>query len=495
MSDWKDFGFQIILAIIGSSLFGIVSTNLYSIFIQPNFDFIITGSSHIQNTLHTSVTGSSHIQNTSQYRIIIINKGLTAATDARLTLFFNGNLTKHNILAFENISKEPVNTSKSLSSIVINVKRFSPNAIVLVNANVTFENQQPIYYISVAHAQTTVSSTNMSKEQQISTFAVPISNNIGLKISLLIIASILSFISFITIAILRKKKARPDLISNIIRDIIVIRNELQNDENSKRIFLFKTWASNDEVTKRCIIHNYQDYQLIDEFYCTISERDLILSQKNILNSLAIEYNKQSLNVVKMVTNDIVWENYYLRHNESNKNFNIIFTILCIFLGSFIVNIIVNTMTNILIQLNSRQLDSNIIFSIQTALRGLTMFLIIIGIYRFRASFFKIYKITDNYPEHFLSKSELMILFGFSMAISNIFIKLIPSNIDKFVNDYPADLLGIPLITVIRMGALILVLTKLNLKSKFSLFLVSVLFIVFIISLLFIIGPYNYKYNQ
>jgi hypothetical protein len=84
------------------------------------------------------------------------------------------------------------------------------------------------------------------------------------EFSLLIALALLSF----AIALRRKKRSKSKFASDILADLMKVRNELNNNHKSDPngiILRLHTWGS-DTDNERQIVSDYKDYQKIDDFY-------------------------------------------------------------------------------------------------------------------------------------------------------------------------------------------------------------------------------------
>jgi hypothetical protein len=62
---------------------------------------------------------------------------------------------------------------------------------------------------------------------------------------------------------------------------VSIRDQLQENMLSQKIFHLESWLSKDENDKRHVFDDYSDYKHSDNFYQKLKERDNDLSNKNI----------------------------------------------------------------------------------------------------------------------------------------------------------------------------------------------------------------------
>jgi hypothetical protein len=203
MASWRESLFQLVLAIIGSSLFGLALSNLYSILSQPSID------------IQVKETKSYYSLNNNILTTTITNLGRTAANDIRLTMAFNSSLMNYTIFTTENItSKQEIKPVQKLpipSSIIINIRRLSPNSIMVVNTETDAPPSKDLYFISATYGQNTIIRTNaanatnfLSNTRSNGNFEL-YNNPTDFNEILLIASSILSFGSFLALAMRRRK--------------------------------------------------------------------------------------------------------------------------------------------------------------------------------------------------------------------------------------------------------------------------------------------------
>jgi hypothetical protein len=102
-----------------------------------------------------------------------------------------------------------------------------------------------------------------------------------------------AIISFITaliykrIRLFKKRLSRPKFIFEIVKEIVTIKEAIQNNKDSKRIFSIELWFSKDTEEKLKIFNDYSDYYHLDDFYLKLRERDEFMSRKNHSNSIGI----------------------------------------------------------------------------------------------------------------------------------------------------------------------------------------------------------------
>lgn len=96
---------------------------------------------------------------------------------------------------------------------------------------------------------------------------------------------------------------------NILKEIVSIRDHLQQNVLSQKIFHLEPWLSKDQDDRRHVFDDYQDYKLIDNFYKKLKERDNELSNKNIEQEELKEHNNKCLTLATNTIEKINWTEY------------------------------------------------------------------------------------------------------------------------------------------------------------------------------------------
>ena len=96
---------------------------------------------------------------------------------------------------------------------------------------------------------------------------------------------------------------------NILKEIVSIRDHLQQNVLSQKIFHLEPWLSKDQDDRRHVFDDYQDYKLIDNFYKKLKERDNELSNKNIKQEELKEHNNKCLTLATNTIEKINWTEY------------------------------------------------------------------------------------------------------------------------------------------------------------------------------------------
>jgi hypothetical protein len=114
---------EIVVAVLGSSLIGILLTNFAIDYNQPKIRM---------NVIEDPVK----IPGQKRYDTTILNEGNAAATNLRITLhYLSGNITNYRIVYSDEYSTSFINP-KLQSALITNVSRFAPSGIILIHTTV-----------------------------------------------------------------------------------------------------------------------------------------------------------------------------------------------------------------------------------------------------------------------------------------------------------------------------------------------------------------------
>jgi hypothetical protein len=134
-----------------------------------------------------------------------------------------------------------------------------------------------------------------------------ITNVVLLPLSLYVLA----FLSF-GIAFRHKRRCKSKLASNVLKDMMKVRDELVNNDKagpSGIILRLHTWGS-DTYNERQIVSDYRDYQKIDDFYSTVESRNSYLLQKQVSSDELNERNQACVNKAKIINTEINWRKFH-----------------------------------------------------------------------------------------------------------------------------------------------------------------------------------------
>lgn len=111
---------EIVVAVIGSGLLGILLTNIITEYNLPVIEIDVA-------------PGPSPGQNQHRYTTLITNEGNSIAQNLRVTLhYLSGNITYYRIF-FNGENATPFISSTLQSALVVNVPRFSPSAVMAIS--------------------------------------------------------------------------------------------------------------------------------------------------------------------------------------------------------------------------------------------------------------------------------------------------------------------------------------------------------------------------
>jgi hypothetical protein len=325
LAGWGLSLFQIISTLIGSGVTLFLLNSIAMDINQPliSLDIVannIDGGSSFSNY---PTNGQSHIDNfgdedddntlnhTSsnkaiEFQTAVINNGKSSATDLILRLSYpNGNITSfHTGLQSENVTiKKP-----SYNTLVAEIGRLSKDSLATITTevecssnfgkisgddssltngdnmgNLTNLKCPPVnYFVTASFDQGSTFDTNIDSEFiNIDKFY-----SFHLRDQILAVAVTVAVMAF-AVALLykrisrfRRRLSRPKFVFEILKEIITIRETLQKNIESKKIFSFDIWLSKDTEEKLTIFNNYDDYYYLEDFYLNLKERDEVMSKKN-----------------------------------------------------------------------------------------------------------------------------------------------------------------------------------------------------------------------
>jgi hypothetical protein len=337
--DWKESLPQIVAAIIGSSLLVTALSTINTYVFKPVIDISLDP--------HPSDT---NIQNMS-YTLSLKNIGYSPATHLRLTMSYPGAKVLGTTIDHED-ENMTVKSERSTSSVVAFLPRLTPQASISIDTSITrnsaqshnndntsflplvdydsdigtyvYSHDQP-YSIVATYDQ---GSSEYSPPQSLSTSTVIYGVNTEILESLILI--ILAVLSF-AIALRHKKRSKSKFASDILTDIIKVRNELNNNNHksdpSGIILRFHAWQSNVD-SERQIVSDYRDYQKIDDFYLAVRSRNCYLLQNHVSIDILNILNKDCVDKATIAYKEIDWRKFH--------KLDLILLIPAIILGSFFI---------------------------------------------------------------------------------------------------------------------------------------------------------------
>jgi len=365
MVDWGGSSLQIIIAVIGSGLLVTGLGSLASFINSPLLNIEVTsiddphdiGRGYIKDEF-----GKDHIETFSQgdtyttYRINLTNIGNSPATDVRLTMTYPGAKVVDSKPVYEN--ENITFTNQTSNSIAVLLPRLSPGILVAVDNNITGnivtidDNQYDAYFAYnydfrrdnldwvYSHAEpftivaTYDGGSNVYRYcERSSCEDLVIDRFFNLEILKFYFPIVVAVLLFV-IAFRRKRKSMSGSASDILRDIEAVERHLKSND-SRAIFSL----SKDDPQGRNlrIFENYDDYDLIDDFYKGLDERDLEISRAyisndaNIINRVLEEQNKKCFSLATTAHSKICWKKFY--------KFDLILLMPAIILGASFISFI------------------------------------------------------------------------------------------------------------------------------------------------------------
>ncbi len=333
------------------------------------------------------------------YTISLKNIGYASATHLRLTMSYPEAEIIRTIPHYQN--ENMTLKLESLTSVVAFLPRLTTGASISIDTNITRKSTQSSVLVAelspppvplaapLADYSNNIRDYSYSHTQPYSIVATydqgsseyrpppllvsyvgvyyPFNTEI-LQPLILILLALLSF----AIALRHKRRSKSKFVSDILTDIIKVRNELI-DYNHKSgpsgiILRLHAWQSNID-SERQIVSDYGDYQKIDDFYTAVGSRNCYLLQNQVSSDILDILNKECVNKATVVYTEIDWTKFH--------RLDFIFLIPAIILGSlFITYVCDGTAYLLLLPLSS--FPSNFIAYTITSviLRGISSFFII-----------------------------------------------------------------------------------------------------------------------
>jgi hypothetical protein len=292
------------------------------------------------------------------------------------------------------------------ASLVADIDRFSKGATVIINTTVM--NKDAVagssykhYAVSATFDQGTNTIFNLSSP----TIRVEdIEKVIPLNLRLLIVATFLALVCFLMGIFYKRMKHfkfqinHPKFVFDIVKDMIIVRDTLKKNILSTDIFPFSKWNSIEEEAKRQIFSDHRDYNLIDEFYTELKQRDSDFSQHGISDPTLRKNNEECLNIADYTLGKICWLKY---HNISHKKFHIIFSIVSIISSALLVFFIFEVFRVIFfLPIQGLSEPYHLIYNIFTSLsRSVVAFILAREIINFQSSSTYDFDATSNTISH------------------------------------------------------------------------------------------------
>ena len=381
MVDFKSSLFPIITSIIGSGLLLFVLNNIAAEINQP----------HIYLQVNSFGGNNSQEQQQTKFQTIAINDRRSAATNVRLTLLYpSANIINYSIpFHNENITSL---TLEGTTSLVADIDRFSKGATVIINTTVMKKDEvagspYKYYAISATFDQGTNTIFNLSSP----TIRVEdIEKVIPLNLRLLIVATFLALVCFLMGLFYKRIKHfkfqinQPKFVFDVVKEMVIVRDTLKNNILSTDIFPFSRWNSIEDETKRQIFSDHRDYNLINEFYTELKQRDSDFSQKDISDQVLRKNNEDCLRLVDYILGKICWIKY---HTIRHKKFHIIISVASIIFSALLIFFIFEVFRVIFfLPIQGLSEPYHIIYNIFTSIsRGIVAFLLAREIINFQSS--------------------------------------------------------------------------------------------------------------
>lgn len=412
MATWSLSLFQIVSTLIGSGFTIFLLNSIAADFNQPIIDIDVTseelnryvesqqmndGTLTKNPSINQSMTNNSQFYSGEKFDTLVINNGRSPATNLILQLSY----PKGKILDYyTNFQSE--NVSFQLNSphlLIAKIERMPKDAIMDIhtivecdlNANDTnhtsFINDQDRLAIDQARTTSCPPKINhivTASYDQGSIFHTdgnyqPIildkSYSLHSKNQLMIIIITFAVISFLMVFLYKRihkfriRLSRPKYVFNIVKEVIAIRDILQSDINSKKIFSLDLWFTKSKDEKLRVFSDYDDYRYLDDFYTRLKKRDEFMlksfGNESLVNKVDEKYasenkseypsqqstdNNQSINIsydikemnsvcldkANKVVEKIDWKNY--QEVEDKKYYTpvaLVMTIAAAILVSFI----------------------------------------------------------------------------------------------------------------------------------------------------------------
>jgi hypothetical protein len=146
--------------------------------------------------------------------------------------------------------------------------------------------------------------------------------------------AIISFVIALSLKRIRRFKRRLELsifAFRILKELVSIRNKLQENIMSQKIFPLESWISKDQAEKRHVFDDYGDFKYIDTFYEKLIELDNNLLNKTAAHEELRRYNEECLILASETIENINWTRY---QDAEDRKCYLPLTILITFLAPY-----------------------------------------------------------------------------------------------------------------------------------------------------------------
>ncbi|MGN6821402.1 MAG: hypothetical protein ACTHJ7_01280 [Candidatus Nitrosocosmicus sp.] len=340
MAGWGLSLFQIISTLIGSGLTIFLLNSLSADINQPIINFNIVADSiknNVQSIYSSDNLSYANSSNNKQYNItnpisntltkvdtVVVNNGRASATNLILGLYYpNGNITNF----YTGFQSENVTFKKQSSNLLIaEANRLSKDSIIAITSiiqcntanntgkssysrlNIDLGNTSNLscppvnYFVTASYDQGSTFRTNIDSNfiNMDKFYSFHFRDQILTIIMTFAVISFIISLSYKRLKRFKKRLSRPKFVFEIVKELVTIRDVLDENIMSKRIFQIDKWFSKDVEEKLNIFNDYADYYYLDDFYSKLKERAEFMSKKNLLNineqmtkSSAVEPNRNN----------------------------------------------------------------------------------------------------------------------------------------------------------------------------------------------------------
>lgn len=260
MANWRNSIFQIIPTLIGSGLILFVFNSLIIDLNQPHIFLEVQQQYNSVVKSSTSKGNNSNNNNQIKFHNIAINDGRSAATHLRISISHpNYNITDYQIT----FQSENVTISHSNNMLILELKRLSTGSAIAVDTTGTCINSVavkkstsnaciPDYIVTAAYDQG--SSIKSNEDSPVLSTLTFLSSHGRNQVAIIATTfAIISFIIALSIKRIRRFKRRLELsifAFKILKELVYVRNKLQENITSQKIFPLESWISKDQAEKR-----------------------------------------------------------------------------------------------------------------------------------------------------------------------------------------------------------------------------------------------------
>lgn len=358
MATWSLSIFQIISTLIGSGFTIFLLNSIAADFNQPIIDIDVTSeelnrylksqqmndytlpkSSPINQTL----TNNSHFNYEEKFDTLVINNGRSPATNLVLQLSYPQGkiLDYYTSFQSENISfqltsphlliakidRMPKDAIMDIHTIVkcdLNANDINHTSFVNDNDRLSTEQPRTIpcppkinHIVTASYDQGSIFHTDGNYQPIIldKSYSLHSKNQLMIIIVTIVVVSFLMVFLYKRIHRFRIRLSRPKYVFNVVKEVIAIRDILQFDINSKKIFPLDLWIAKSKDEKLRVFSNYDDYRYLDDFYTRLKERDEFML-KSFTNELLVN------NVSEKDTTKSKDEKLSINSTDNNQSINI-----------------------------------------------------------------------------------------------------------------------------------------------------------------------------